>query len=142
MKRFFIIFLSCVALYSCKHEEEIPEEKVVDPSEFYMENYNYECSYRVEKQGLRDVSIYIPAVMDYPIFLVKRVSKEDYINGENPFFSYTGKAKGLFGWGNTAIEIFKHYVPDTDNIYIEFRFDDGTIQAKEISEEYNEVVIY
>lgn len=141
MKRFFIIALSCIALYSCKHDEEITEEKKVDPTDFYIDNYNYECSYIVEKDGLTDVSVYIPAVMDYPIFLVKRVSKEDFINGENPFFSYEGKAKGLFGWGNTAVEIFKHYIPETDNIYIQFRFSDGTQIAKEISEEYNNVVI-
>ena len=141
MKRFFIIALSCIALYSCKHDEDITEEKKVDPTDFYLENYNYQCSYRVEKDGLTDVSVYIPAVMDYPIFLVKRVSKEDFINGENPFFSYEGKAKGLLGWGNTAVEIFKHYIPKTDNIYIQFRFSDGTQIAKEISEEYNTVVI-
>lgn len=142
MKRFFLIALSCIALYSCKHDEEITEEKTVDPTEFYLDNYNYQCSYRVERDGLADVSVYIPANdMGYPIFLVKRVSKEDYINGEKPFFYYEGNAKGLFGWGNTAVEIFKHYMPQTDNVYIEFRFEDGTRIAKEISKEYNTVVI-
>ena len=139
MKKFFIIVLSLLALYSCKHDEEISEEKTVDPTEFYLDNYNYQCSYRVERDGLSDISVYIPA--DYPIFLVKRVSKEDFINGENPFFSYEGKAKGLFGWGNTSVEIFNHYIPQTDNVYIEFRFEDGTRIAKEISKEYNTVVI-
>lgn len=140
MKRFFIIVLSCIALCSCKHDEDT-EEKTVDPTDFYLENYNYQCSYRVEKDGLTDVSVYIPAVMDYPIFLANRITKEDYINGKNPFFFYEGNAKGLLGWGNTTVEIFNHYLPQTDNVYVEFRFEDGTRIGKEISEEYNTVVI-